>query len=238
MRSVSAFFPALNEEDHIKKLTEDLLRVLSSDSNSYEVIIVDDGSTDRTGQIADELCASNDGKVKVIHNAKSRGYGAALKAGFEASRYEFIFYTDGDNQFDMNDLHRVLPLINGADIVVGYRRNRQDPRHRIWLSRCYNLLIRILFDVKLKDIDCSFKLFRREALEKIRIESNGYFIDTEMMVRAKKQALKIREIGVRHLPRTAGKSKVRLRHILTTLHEIFILWHSLRQNNSRPGRCR
>ena len=240
MKGISAFFPALNEQDHVQKLTENLLGVLSSDSNPYQVIIIDDGSTDRTGRIADELSASNNGKVGVIHNSESRGYGTALRTGFEAAYYDLIFYTDGDNQFDMDDLYRVLPLIEDADIVVGYRENRQDPKHRIWLSRCYNLMIRILFKVNLKDIDCSFKLFRREALERINIESKGYFIDTEMMVKARRQGLRIREIGVTHLPRTAGKSKVKLRHILTTLYEIFTLWNGLRhaENEMNPEEIR
>jgi len=222
-KSISAFFPVLNEEGTVAKLTEDLLEVLAANFKEHEVIIVDDGSTDGTSEIADDLCKKNNGCVRVIHHEKSRGYGNALKAGFDAAQYELVFFTDGDYQFDMKDLNRVIPYIKDNDIVVGYRQGRKDSKHRIWLSRGYNLLIRMLFDLKLKDIDSSFKLFRRSALEKITIESGGYFIDTEIMVKAKRQGLRIKEIGVSHLPRTFGESKVRMTHIITTLYEIAML---------------
>ncbi|MFC2142654.1 glycosyltransferase family 2 protein, partial [Acidobacteriota bacterium] len=189
---------------------------------------IDDGSTDRTGRIADELKASHDGYLRVIHHERNRGYGNALKAGFEASRHDLVFFTDGDHQFDMNDLDRVLPFIEDHDIVVGFRQDRQDPKLRLFLARGYNRLIRLLFGLQLRDIDCSFKLFKRPALEQISIESRGYFIDTEIMVKAKKLGLRIKEVGVRHLPRTSGKSKVRMKHIFVTLREITKLWSTLR----------
>jgi glycosyltransferase involved in cell wall biosynthesis len=225
--SISAFFPVLNEEGTVAKLTEDLLNILSPNFEHKEVIIINDGSTDGTGQIAEELHAKNNGYVKVIHHSKSAGYGNALKAGFTAAQHDLIFFTDGDYQFDMNDLYRALSLIEGNDIVVGYRQNRKDPKHRIWLSKGYNLLVRILFGLKLKDIDCSFKLFKRTALGKITIESDGYFIDTEIMVKAKKQGLIINEFGVKHLPRSFGVSKVKIKHIFITLYEISKLWKKL-----------
>ncbi len=226
-KSISAFFPVLNEEGTVAKLTKDLLDILRSKFEDREVIIVDDGSIDRTGQIADELCRLNDGYVRVIHHDQSTGYGNALKAGFAASRYDLIFFTDGDYQFAVRDLYKALSYIEDHDIVVGYRQDRKDPRLRIWLAKGYNLVVRILFGLKSKDIDCSFKLFKREALEKITIESQGYFIDTEIMVKAKRQGLRIKEFGVQHLPRTSGKSKVRMKHIFVTLHEITKLWKRL-----------
>lgn len=224
--SISTFFPALNEENTIVPLTRDLLRVLS-EFERREVIIINDGSTDRTRQIADELCRRNNGNVRAIHRDRSSGYGDALKAGFEASRYDLIFFTDGDYQFDMDDLRTALSHIRENDIVVGYRQGRKDATHRIWLSKGYNLLIRVLFGLKLMDIDCSFKLFKRTALEKITIESSGYFIDTELMVKAKKLGLRIQEFGVTHLPRAYGVSKVKMKHIFLTLHEIAKLWRKL-----------
>jgi glycosyltransferase involved in cell wall biosynthesis len=226
-QSISAFFPALNEENTVDKLTLDLLTVLNSNFKNREVIIINDGSTDRTGEIADELCNEHNGCVRVIHHQESQGYGNALKAGFNAAQYDLVFFTDGDHQFDMNDLHTALSLIDGNDIVVGYRKDRKDPKHRLFLSKGYNLLVRLLFGLKLKDIDCSFKLFKRHALEKISIKSDGYFIDTEIMVKAKRQGLKIREFGVTHLPRTHGVSKVKMRHIFVTLHEIGKLWNKV-----------
>ena len=226
-KSISAFFPVLNEEGTVERLTLDLLEILRSRFQDPEVIIVDDGSTDRTGEIADQLQAQNDGCVRVIHHLRNKGYGNALKAGFEASRHELVFFTDGDYQFDLKDLHKAFSLIGECDIVVGYRLNRQDPRLRLFLARGYNRLVRILFGLKLRDIDCSFKLFKRPALEKINIESHGYFIDTEIMVKARKQGLRIREFGVQHLPRTSGKSKVKMKHIFVTLREITRLWKKL-----------
>ena len=226
-KSISAFFPVLNEECTVGKLTEDLLRILGSNFEHKEVIIINDGSTDRTGQIAEDLLAKNNGYVKVIHHPQSTGYGNALRSGFSAAQYDLIFFTDGDYQFDMNDIYHAISMIEDYDIVVGYRKNRKDPKHRIFLSKGYNLLIRILFGLKLKDIDCSFKLFKRAALKKITIESSGYFIDTEIMVKAKKSELIIKEFGVKHLPRCFGESKVRMKHIFITLYEIGKLWKKL-----------
>jgi len=227
-KSISAFFPALNEEDSIAKLTHDLLKVLQSKFEQYEVIIINDGSTDRTAEIADEICMRNDGHVKAIHHAQSNGYGNALKAGFKAARNDLVFFTDGDYQFDMNDLYTALRLIDGYDIITGYRKNRQDSQRRIWLSKGYNYLIRVLFGLKLKDIDCSFKLFKKTALEKISLESDGYFIDTELIIKSQTHSLKIKEFAVKHLPRTSGVSKVKLKHIFITLHEIVKLWKTLK----------
>jgi len=226
-KSISAFFPVLNEEGTVEKLTLDLLAVLRPRFQDLEVIIVDDGSTDRTGEIADRLQARNNGFVRVIHHPRNRGYGNALKAGFDASRYDLVFFTDGDYQFDLQDLDRALALIPDCDIVAGYRLNRQDPRLRLFLARGYNRLVRLLFGLRLRDIDCSFKLFRRPALEKIDIEGRGYIIDTELMVKARKQGLRIKEFGVQHLPRTSGKSKVKMKHIFVTLREVAGLWKTL-----------
>jgi ferredoxin len=231
-KSISVFFPCLNEEGSVERLTRDLLAILRQEFEQGEVIIVDDGSTDRTGEIADRLAQENDGWVRVIHHKTSRGYGNALKAGFEASRHELVFFTDGDYQFDVKDLRRALPLIDKYDIVVGYRHDRQDPRIRLILSKGYNLLIRMLLGVKLKDIDCSFKLFRRSAVDKIRIDSIGYFVDTEIMVQGTAHGLSIKEIPVRHLPRTSGVSKIRMKHIYTTLHEIAVLWKKVHRGRT------
>jgi dolichol-phosphate mannosyltransferase len=127
----------------------------------------------------------------------------------------------------MDDLHMALSLIDGSDIVVGYRQDRKDSTRRLWMSKGYNLLVRILFGLRLRDIDCSFKLFRRTALDKISIESRGYFIDTEIMVKAKREGLEIRQFSVKHLPRTSGASKVKMLHIFSTLYEIIRLWKKL-----------
>jgi glycosyltransferase involved in cell wall biosynthesis len=223
-RSISAFFPVLNEEGTVARLTGDLVDILRPQFQQLEVIIVDDGSTDRTGEIVDRLCTENDGIVRAVHHQESQGYGNALKAGFNAARFDLVFFTDGDYQFDLSELDKAFSLIQDSDIVVGFRLDRKDSKLRILLAKGYNLLVRFLFGVKLKDIDCSFKLFRRSALERITIESQGYFIDTEILVKAIKLGLTIKQFGVKHLPRTSGVSKVRMKHIFLTLYEIGKLW--------------
>jgi glycosyltransferase involved in cell wall biosynthesis len=218
--SISVFFPALNEEGSVERLTTDLLLILRSRFDTFEIIIVDDGSTDGTGEIADALEARHGGLVRVVHRERSSGYGNALKTGFAAARHDLVFYTDGDYQFDLNDLPRALDVSGDHDIVIGFREDRKDSRRRIFFSKGYNGLVRILFGLKFKDVDCSFKLFKRKALEAIPLCSDGYFIDTEILVRAKRQGLKIKEIGVRHLPRSQGSSKVSWKHVFVTLREI------------------
>jgi glycosyltransferase involved in cell wall biosynthesis len=230
-KSISVFFPVLDEEQIVERLARDILKILQSRFERYEVIIVDDGSTDRTAQIADELAKEFKGFVRVIHHIKSKGYGNALKAGFSTSRFDLVFFTDGDYQFDMTDLHTSLSLIDDHDIVVGYRLDRKDPKYRLFLAKGYNQLVKLLFGLKLKDVDCSFKLFKREVLQKITIESQGYFVDTELMVKAEKLGFRIHEFGVRHLPRSSGVSKVKLKHIFITLSEIVKLWKKLNQRN-------
>jgi len=142
MRSISAFFPVLNEEGTIERLTNDLIRFLGSHFEQFEIIIVNDGSSDNTGMIAQTLASRFSESIKVIDFATTRGYGNALKAGFEASRYELVFYTDGDYQFDLNDLNAALILIKECDIVVGYRKKRHDDSFRLWQSKGYNNLIK------------------------------------------------------------------------------------------------
>ena len=235
--SISVFFPVLNEEQTVERLTRDILGILQDSFERYEVIIVDDGSTDRTAQIADELSSEFRDCVRVVHHDQSKGYGNALKAGFLTARFELVFFTDGDYQFDMTDLNTALSLIDDHDIVVGYRIDRKDPRYRLFLAKGYNRLVRFLFGLRLRDIDCSFKLFKRKVLEKVSIESQGYFVDTEIMVKAKKFDFRIHEFGVKHLPRSSGASKVKLKHIFTTLSEIARLWKvlNLRKENKKAA---
>lgn len=203
--SISVFFPCHNEEDAIEELIQKTLAVLQKLTPDFEIIIVDDGSVDRTAQIADKLAVEIP-EVKVVHHEKNLGYGSALQSGFKAATKELVFYTDGDAQFDINELPPLLPLIAKYDIVSCYRINRQEGLIRKFNAFCWTKLVCILFKLKLKDIDCAFKLFKREIFENIKMESTGALIDTEILARAVRKGYSITQRPVHHYPRQAGTS--------------------------------
>lgn len=220
---ISIVLPAYNEEKNIEKAVGDCISVLEKISQEYEIIVVDDGSKDNTGKIADKLQEKNT-HIKVIHHEENRGYASALRSGFENSKFEFVFYTDADNQFNINELKKILPLIKDFDVVVGYRKNRKDSLHRLIISLGYNFLIRILLGIKVRDVDCSFKLFRGEVIRKIRIKHEGWLVDTEILAKAVKEGYKIKEIPVTHYPRLEGKSTVKpISSIFNTFIELIKL---------------
>jgi glycosyltransferase involved in cell wall biosynthesis len=204
---LSYFFPAHNEEANIEGLVAEALETLPSLAETFEIIAVDDGSRDRTGEIADRLAAEHPDVVRVVHHDPNRGYGGALRSGFEASRYELLAFTDGDRQFRIEDLGRLTARMAEADhpdVVVGYRIKRADPLIRILYARTYKLANRIFFGLRVRDVDCAAKLFRREALEGVRVESGGAFFSAELLIKVGEQGRSIAEVGVPHYPRTAG----------------------------------
>lgn len=204
---LSYFFPAHNEEANLEGLVLEALEVLPTLADEFEIIAVNDGSKDRTREIADRLAAEHPGVVRAIHHDVNRGYGGALRSGFEASRYDFLAFTDGDRQFKVSDLGRLterLAAEDRPDVVVGYRIKRADPFIRIAYARTYKLANRIFFGLKVRDVDCACKLFRREALEGVRVESGGAFFSAELLVKVGEQGRSIAEVGVPHYPRTAG----------------------------------
>ena len=205
-RSISVVLPAYNEEKNIKKAVENALSALEKISDDYEVIVIDDGSKDKTGEIANSLQTE---KVRVIRHEKNKGYASALRTGFESAKKELIFFTDADNQFDLGELRKFVPLVNYADVIVGYRMNRKDPLHRLIMSKGYNFLIKILLGIKVRDVDCAFKLFKREVLQNIGIEHKGWLVNTELLAKIVKKDYKIKEVPVMHYPRTEGRSTVK-----------------------------
>jgi len=223
--TISAVLPAYNEEENIETAVRRVSEVLGSlDLRDWEVIVVDDGSVDRTGEIADQLAAADPSHLRVFHHRPNRGYAEALKTGFTNSRHQLIFYTDSDNQFDVREITSLLPLIEQADIVNGFRIYRFDPLTRLVLSWGFNLLVRIMFRIQVRDIDCAFKLFRREVFEKVTIESKKFFVDAEVLAKARYYGFRMVEVGVRHYPRPAGRSTVRASHIPSTLMELARIW--------------
>jgi glycosyltransferase involved in cell wall biosynthesis len=202
--SVTVFFPCYNEQGNVAKVAAEADAVLKGIGADYEIILVDDGSTDDTGRIADEIAVANR-RVRVVHHGHNRGYGAALQSGIRAATKDLVFYSDGDGQFDLNELPPLLPLLRRYDIVIGYRLNRQDPWSRKIMGWLWTRLTCLLFSLKVRDIDCAFKLFKREVFDHITMESTGALISTEILARLSRAGYTIAERGVHHRPRTAGR---------------------------------
>jgi glycosyltransferase involved in cell wall biosynthesis len=204
---LSYFFPAHNEAANLEGLVSEALATLPTLAEAFEVIVVDDGSRDDTPAIADRLAAANPDVVRVVHHPTNLGYGAALRSGFAAARNPLVAFTDGDRQFKVADLERLTSRLAAADqpdVVVGYRIKRADPLARIVYARAYRLANRIFFGLRITDVDCACKLFRREALERVRVESGGAFFSAEMIIKLRAAGASVVEVGVPHYPRTAG----------------------------------
>jgi len=226
--SLSLFYPMFNEEENIEEAVDRALNVLPDCADEFEVIVVNDGSGDSTGSLADRI-ASKESQVRVVHHPTNRGYGAALRSGIAARRHEFIFYTDGDNQFDLGEIGLLIPLIADSDIVTGYRIERMDPWNRKLNAWTYNLVIRVLFGLGLRDVDCAFKLYRSSVFEGMELTSCGALIDVEIFARAKKRGARVTEAGVHHFARRAGEQTgANLSVILRAFRELFGLWGDLR----------
>ncbi len=235
-KSISVFLPALNEEENIKDCVASVNQYLHKRFKDYEILVIASGSTDKTAEIVSNLVKKNK-HIKLINFKNKLGYGTALQSGFARSSKELIFYTDSDNQFDIKDLDKLLPLLKSYDIISGYRINRQDPPMRIFIANAYNILIRVLFGLKIRDVDASFKLYKREVFDNIQLKSKTGLIDAEVLIKAKKKGFSIGQIGVGHYPRTKGKTVygtgkrntfVRPSVIMEILKEIKRLWSELR----------
>jgi glycosyltransferase involved in cell wall biosynthesis len=224
LHCVSFVLPAFNEEPNIARAIETVISVASRHCAEYEVIVVDDGSKDATAQLVDEY-ARQDAHVRLVQHATNRGYGEALRTGFTAAELDYVFFTDADNQFDMNEFPLLLRWANDADVVAGFRRQRQDPLVRRVNAWGWNRLVRMLFYVPVRDIDCAFKLFRREALVDLDIQSRGAMINTEIMVKLARAGRSVVEVGVTHLPRTAGEpSGANLRVVTRAFREVYRMY--------------
>jgi glycosyltransferase involved in cell wall biosynthesis len=229
--SISVVFPMYNEEAYLARAVAAALEVLETISPDHEIIIVDDASTDRTGELADAL-ARADPRVKVLHNERNRQLGGTLRAGYAAATKDLILYTDADLPFDFREVARGVRLLDyhQADVLAAYRfdRTSEGPLRTLY-TLAYSALIRTLFHLRYRDVNFSFKLFRRSLLDRVVLKSEGSFIDAEFLVRAKKAGASIIQIGVDYFPRSRGNSTLASPAvILRILLEMARLWRELR----------
>ncbi len=236
--SVSFVLPAYNEEENIDKAIADTVAIATRHCSTFEVIVVDDGSSDRTAELVVDN-AHRHPQVRLVRHPTNLGYGQALRSGFADARLDYVFYTDADNQFDMDELPLLLAWADQADVVAGFRRARQDPFMRRANAWAWNRLVRALFYVPVRDIDCAFKLYRREPLAAVDVESRGAMIDTEIMVKLARRGSAIVEVGVTHLPRTAGTARgAKPRVILRALREVWRMYPQLVRLDPGPPSVR
>jgi len=232
-RSISVFFPAHNEVDNIGILTEKTVLLLESMGLEYEVLIVNDGSTDGTRELTDELQARYP-HVRAIHHEVNKGYGGAVWTGIHNAAKDLIFFTDGDGQFDINELREFYESMNDYDAVLGYRIKRQDPFHRLVFAKCWGQLIRVLFGFHLRDLDCAFKLFRRDLLSDIKPECGGAMVTVELISKLTAKNFRYIEKGVHHYPRTAGEqSGGSPKVVLRAFKELFATYGKLRWHKKK-----
>ncbi len=222
------FFPAYNEEENLETTVERALADIGPlAGGSLEVLIVDDGSQDRTPEMADALAAANP-QVRV-HHQPNRGYGGALKAGFANASGELICFSDGDLQFDLKEMKRLLDRLDDGemqpvDVVIGYRIKRRDPFHRLFIAKTYNAIVSVLFGLRVRDIDCAMKLFRRHVFEGLPLEADGPFLSAELLIKLKSRGVRMAQVGVNHYPRAAGTNTgASFTKILRTFRDLFAL---------------
>ena len=234
-KNLSIIVLAYNEERSLEDVVLSLLPVLKSITNKYEVLIINDGSRDKTGRIADELAKKYE-EVRVIHHNKNMGYGAAQKTGFRNARYELVMAVPSDKQFDVHDIKNYIAMINNYDVIVGVRNNRKDTLFRKITSFGFNFLVSTMFNVRIKDITW-VKMIRKDALKGINVESNSITADPELVIKLHaKKNLRIREIPVNYLKRESGKGEsTDPKTMIITLVDLFKLWYELNFRKSKKN---
>ena len=228
-RSISVFFPAYNDAPSLPGLVATTFEVLRPRFEDFEVIVVNDGSYDNTAEVLAELVRQYSPRMRVITHPVNRGYGGALRSGFQAATKELVFYTDGDGQYDVGELPGLLDRLEpDVGLVNGYKLERNDPRHRIWIGNVYNAFARFLFRIRIRDVDCDFRLIRRRLLDKIRLRSTSGTICVELVRKLELSGCKVAEVGVHHYPRLHGRSQFfRVRSLLVTLSQLIRLYVQL-----------
>lgn len=226
---LSIFFPFWNEEKNVKKVVEDAIPVAKNVAEKWEILMIDDGSSDKTSEEAKSI-AKRYSNVKLISHRPNRGYGAALRSGLTNSQYKYVVFTDGDRQFDFSEVEKFIPEIKDADIVIGYRKIRQDSFIRHILMNLLKIWDFIFFKFYYRDIDCGFKMFKRSAIDiLLPLRSEGAMITTEILAKAKQKNLIIKQVEVSHYPRKFGnQSGANLPVLIRAVLESFILWFDIK----------
>jgi glycosyltransferase involved in cell wall biosynthesis len=227
--SLSVFFPAYNDAQALPELVARTFAVLEANVRDYEVIVVDDGSRDETAQVLEKLKGHFGSRMRVVTHAVNRGYGMALRSGFAAATKDLVFYTDGDGQYDVRELPLLLERMTaGTGLVNGYKLERNDPRHRVWIGKAYNAFARALFGIQLRDIDCDFRLIRKELLDSMELRSTSGTICVELVAKIEKSGCQVEEVAVHHYARQYGRSQFfRLRSLFVTFSQLVKLWVQL-----------
>jgi glycosyltransferase involved in cell wall biosynthesis len=233
--TLSLVFPAFNEADNLPLLLQSAVAIGEALGLPFEIVIVDDGSRDRSAELLAEWCAA-DPRIRAVHHAANRGYGTALRSGLREARGELVFFSDADLQFDLAEIRSLLAHAEEFDVVAGYRAPRRDPWHRRAIAGFWGGLVRRLFDLPVRDIDCAFKVFRRDVLEAIPIESIGAFVNTEILARARAASFRIKQVPVSHRPRRSGRQTgAHPRVILRALIELSQLYSELHPRRATPS---
>jgi len=230
---LSLVFPAFNEADNLPALLASAVSIGEELALDFEIVIVDDGSRDRSADLLAAWC-TRDGRIRVLHHARNRGYGAALRAGLREARGELVFFSDADLQFELSEIRQLLAHSDEFEIVAGYRAPRRDPWLRRLIAGVWGGLMRTLFDLPVRDIDCAFKIFHRDVLDAIPIESIGAFVNTEILARARAAGFRIKQIPVSHRRRRSGRqSGAHPRVIARALIELAQLYAELHPRTRR-----
>jgi len=227
--SLSFFFPAYNEEANVESVVQKAQRILPEIAQVWEVIPVNDGSKDKTGEIVTRLAAEDPEHVHPVQHEVNRGYGGALISGYAKAKYDLVFFMDGDNQFDLRELTLLIEKVDEGDLILGYRKNRRDPLQRKMNAFLWGTLVKMLFGFRVKDVDCAFKLVKRKVLDRVPLTASGAMISTELLARSHKEGFHFVEVGVTHYPRTAGtQTGANLKVILKAFKELFRLYQKLK----------
>jgi glycosyltransferase involved in cell wall biosynthesis len=226
--SITGFFPAYNDQNTIEGIVRTAAEEIGRVTDDFEILVVDDGSRDQSGIILDRLALELP-YLRVIHHEKNMGYGTALISGFSNARKDLIFYTDGDGQYDVREIHLLLAqLMPNIDLVNGYKIQRADAWYRRWLGTMYLIAMKRLFGLSIRDVDCDFRLFRRYIFEKISLESRSGVICVEMAKKFERAGFQMAEVPVSHYPRRYGRSEFfRFRHLMHTLFGLSKIWWNL-----------
>jgi glycosyltransferase involved in cell wall biosynthesis len=226
--SISAFFPAYNDGGTIGSLVVTTLNTLAELTDDYEVVVVENGSTDYTVEVLEELAKQYE-HFRFLAHREALGYGGALRVGFETCRKDLIFYTDGDAQYDPREIKQLLPaMVDGIDVVNGWKIERHDPLHRIVIGRMYHHFVKLMFGFKLRDVDCDFRLLRREVLDVIELESPDGTICLELVKKLQDAGFQFAEVPVHHFHRSYGKSQFfNFRRLSRVLPHVAWLWWKL-----------